>query len=188
MPIDNNGIHQYEESEPAAPFSAMLNRLASSVSTAIAQLKGLISQQNVRINAQDQYRLAQSWVLQANSVEASRGSGENTVSGWTITNNPDYRFTLDTGTGRVTIPEDGLYMIMLTARLTPSAAAVMRMRTAGDFERRGNQLSIAAANQEVLSNLTMVLPLAAGAAFWPLVYCSQPTTNVVTTLEIRRIG
>lgn len=35
MPLDANGIWQYEETETAAPFSAMLNRLAGSVSDAV---------------------------------------------------------------------------------------------------------------------------------------------------------
>ena len=38
MPLDSNGIWQYEESETAAPVSTMLNRLAKSVSDAVAPL------------------------------------------------------------------------------------------------------------------------------------------------------
>lgn len=36
MPLDANGIWQYEETETAAPFSTVLNRLADSVSDAVA--------------------------------------------------------------------------------------------------------------------------------------------------------
>ena len=36
MPLDANGIWQYEETETAAPFSTVLNRLASSVSDVLA--------------------------------------------------------------------------------------------------------------------------------------------------------
>lgn len=38
MPLDANGIHQYDESETAAPVSDLLNRLAQSVSDAIEPL------------------------------------------------------------------------------------------------------------------------------------------------------
>jgi hypothetical protein len=38
MPLDSNGVWQYEETESAAPVAAMLNRLAGSVSDAIAPL------------------------------------------------------------------------------------------------------------------------------------------------------
>lgn len=38
MPLDTNGIWQYDESETAAPVSTMLNRLAQSVSDAIGPL------------------------------------------------------------------------------------------------------------------------------------------------------
>lgn len=36
MPLDVNGIWQYEETETVAPFSTMLNRLADSVSDTVA--------------------------------------------------------------------------------------------------------------------------------------------------------
>lgn len=36
MPLDVNGIWQYEETETAAPFSTVLNRLADSVSDTVA--------------------------------------------------------------------------------------------------------------------------------------------------------
>lgn len=36
MPLDSNGIWQYTESETAAPFSTVLNRLAGSVSSVLA--------------------------------------------------------------------------------------------------------------------------------------------------------
>ena len=187
MPIDANGIHRYEESEQATPFSDMLNRLAISASTTIAQVRGSVAALATALAAKDQYTLAQTWALQATSTEASRGSGENSVSGWVVSNNPRNRFTIAPQNGTITIPADGLYLLYITTRLTPNAAATMRLRTAGNFERRGNQLS-AGASQEVLSNLGTCLPLAAGVQFWPLVYCSQPTTNVVTTVEIRRLG
>ena len=35
MPLDANGIHQYTETETAAPFSTLLNRLAGSVSNVL---------------------------------------------------------------------------------------------------------------------------------------------------------
>lgn len=40
MPLDSNGIWQYEETESAAPVAAMLNRLAGSVSDVVAPLIG----------------------------------------------------------------------------------------------------------------------------------------------------
>lgn len=42
MPLDSNGIWQYEESEAASPFSALLNKLASSVSTAFGLLSPVV--------------------------------------------------------------------------------------------------------------------------------------------------
>lgn len=38
MPLDANGIWQYNEGELASPFSALLNKLAASVSSVIAPL------------------------------------------------------------------------------------------------------------------------------------------------------
>jgi hypothetical protein len=69
MPLDSNGIWQYEETEDAAPVSVMLNRLAESVSDAIAPLV-VTGSQSIPVNA--------------SGVSASTGYGLIVTSGSNI--------------------------------------------------------------------------------------------------------
>lgn len=43
MPLDSNGVWQYEETETATPFSTLLNKLASSVSTQVGLLRAAVA-------------------------------------------------------------------------------------------------------------------------------------------------
>lgn len=187
MPLDPNGIHQYEESEDAAPFSAMLNRLASSVSSRVATIMGRLAGQDERIGKIDQYTLAQNWVLRANVGMATKTAGTGTASGWVILQNIENRFTFDASNGTVTIPEDGLYMIFLTYAVTGPAGNRIRLSTGGDFERWGQTIQMSGASEGRVT-LSTTLPLPAGAVFRPMLYSQAAGTNLGAELEIRRIG
>lgn len=190
MPIDGNGIYQYEESDTAAPFSDMLNRLAGSVSSRIAAVMSRLAAQDDRIAAVNQYDLAQTWVLRAESDYTNKSAGTAPIPTWTVIQNVENRFGFNTTNGTVTIPVAGLYMIDIRLVLSlGTAGGRMRLATSGDFIRFGQTIQTSnASNNQLCCTLNTTLPLPAGATFAPSAYASVAGTNMSGDIEVRRIG
>jgi hypothetical protein len=142
MPLDANGIWQYEETEAAAPVSTMLNRLAGSVSDVVEPIANDTGWVSVPI------ALGAPWTgsLKARRIGSEvrwKGSVDPVSTTWGAINNPQ---TLVDATNFPAdmIPVD-THVFLLSANTANSAAVVFRcgIQSNGLIVARNNQTNYA---------------------------------------------